>query len=370
MEPYHNAHPDDRIEAPAAIVRGRRNRKLVELPSGVAMEPRDLFLSYVEEDGPTARTLAAELRALGRSTWTYQDDGVAGFSYLAQGHAAIEACRAFVLIASARSVHAHQVIREVEQAHEQEKIIIVVRLGLTHREFVVANPILRVASGTAVTLEVIEGRLGEIAKRIDTSIRFAPGDKVAVGERPQASQGNVSHGRVPLSEPSVPPVTPRAGGSVAVEAPEYAQPRREKQLPRMFHVAILSGLGVQLLWSVFLLAVGIALRDVFLLVPAVAIFVLTLLIDRWRITVTGLSAEVRLVPPDFRVRAAPFVNAGLAVVAILELFLFRPETRVEPLGFFILGLPLVLGAALTCYGMWVFCRIAQLEKPTTGVGTA
>jgi len=40
--------------------------------------------------------------------------------------------------------NAHQVIREVEQAHEREKVIVPVRLGLTHQQFIGANPILRI----------------------------------------------------------------------------------------------------------------------------------------------------------------------------------------------------------------------------------
>src|SRR5215813_8912284 len=84
---------------------------------------RDIFISYVEEDGDTARALADALRAQGQSTWTYQQDGVPGISYLTQVNEAIEACRTFLLLASAGSVRAHQVIREVEQAHEREKPI-------------------------------------------------------------------------------------------------------------------------------------------------------------------------------------------------------------------------------------------------------
>jgi hypothetical protein len=41
---------------------------------------RDIFISYIEEDGAVARALASELRTLGQSTWTYEEDGVAGSS--------------------------------------------------------------------------------------------------------------------------------------------------------------------------------------------------------------------------------------------------------------------------------------------------
>ena len=61
---------------------------------------RDIFISYVEEDGAVARALASDLRSSSHTTWTYEEDGVGGISYLSQVHSAIEGCRAFVLVAS------------------------------------------------------------------------------------------------------------------------------------------------------------------------------------------------------------------------------------------------------------------------------
>ena len=87
------------------------------------MEHPDIFVSYIEEDGSMVRALTAELRSLGHSTWTYEEDGIAGISYLTQVNRAIEECRLFVLVASDKSVRAHQVIREVEQAHESRRAV-------------------------------------------------------------------------------------------------------------------------------------------------------------------------------------------------------------------------------------------------------
>jgi hypothetical protein len=148
------------------------------------MEHRDIFVSYIEEDGAIVRALVAELRALGQSTWTYEEDGVAGISYLTQVNQAIEDCQAFVLIASDRSVRAHQVIREVEQAHEREKVIIPVRIGLTHQQFIASNPILRMATGTAVSLSADKDNLSIVAKRIASALLFAPKAQVARKEPP------------------------------------------------------------------------------------------------------------------------------------------------------------------------------------------
>lgn len=92
------------------------------------MERRQVFISYVEEDGELARALARELRTLGHSSWTYEEDGIGGVSYLVQVHDAIDACETFVLLASLTSVRSHQLIREVEHAHESQKVIVPVRV--------------------------------------------------------------------------------------------------------------------------------------------------------------------------------------------------------------------------------------------------
>jgi TIR domain len=137
------------------------------------MEPRDAFISYVEEDGDFAHTLVAELRSWGHSTWTYEHDGIPGVSCLSHVYEAITACSVFVLIASPRSVRAHQVIREVEQAHAREKLIVPIRLGITHVEFASADAILQMASGTAVSLgSDAQGAKGTAGKIVAT-IKFA-----------------------------------------------------------------------------------------------------------------------------------------------------------------------------------------------------
>jgi TIR domain-containing protein len=137
------------------------------------VDRRDIFISYVEEDGATASELAKELRAQQQSTWTYEEDGVPGVSYLTQVFQAIDSCRAVVLIASATSVRARQVIKEVEAAHERDKMLIAVRIGMTHQELTAANPILRMAIGTSVTLPLDQKNVAGTAKRIASASRLA-----------------------------------------------------------------------------------------------------------------------------------------------------------------------------------------------------
>ena len=182
---------------------------------------RDIFISYIEEDGAVARALASELRSVGPTTWTYEEDGVPGISYLSQVHEAIEGCRVFVLLASPKSVKAHQVIREVEQAHEQEKIIIAVRLDLTHQQFIALNPILRMASGTAVTLAAEKGNLPAVAKRIVDTLRFA--EPQTLGVRHQQETPAITEPRSSLpamaAEASQASSMGQSGSSNVVAAP-------------------------------------------------------------------------------------------------------------------------------------------------------
>jgi TIR domain len=130
------------------------------------MEKRDFFISHTQEDRGSALALAQELRARGRRTWTYEEDSAAATSYLTQIDAAIQRCHAFVLLASQTSMMSHQVIREVERAHECQKLIVVVRLGLTHEAFLNSNAVIRMASGTGVTLSFDPDNPGTTAARV------------------------------------------------------------------------------------------------------------------------------------------------------------------------------------------------------------
>jgi hypothetical protein len=136
-------------------------------------DPRDIFISYAEEDSVTASHLARELRTHHQSTWTYEEDGIGGVSHLTQVLEVIDSCRAVVLIASKHSVNARNVIKEIEAAHGGDKMLIPVRLGMTHQELVAANPILRMAIGTAVTLSLDPDNIAATAKRIARAMQRA-----------------------------------------------------------------------------------------------------------------------------------------------------------------------------------------------------
>jgi tetratricopeptide (TPR) repeat protein len=136
------------------------------------MSEQSVFISYAHADSMVARAIAAELRKMAYSTWIYEEDGLAGFSYLEQVHAAIEKCDAFILLATKRSLESHQVRREAETAYEHERLFIPVRFGISHDELR-AGPIFRMISGTAVSITTDGTDPREVASRIAASLRRA-----------------------------------------------------------------------------------------------------------------------------------------------------------------------------------------------------
>jgi hypothetical protein len=131
-----------------------------------------VFISYVEANSSVALAIAQELRQLGHTPWTYEEDGVPGHSYLEQVHSAIHSCDAFVLLASTESLKSHQVRREAETAYEQQKLVIPVRLSVSHDELQNA-PIFRMVSGTAVSVATDGKSPHKVAERIAAGLQKA-----------------------------------------------------------------------------------------------------------------------------------------------------------------------------------------------------
>jgi len=111
----------------------------------------DIFISYVEEDGGIVREIAEGIEAAGYSVWYYERDGVVGASYLLQTRKAIDACQAFVLLISPKSVTSEQVTLEVVRAHETDKAFIPLRSNITHIEFAERQPEWSQAMGAATS---------------------------------------------------------------------------------------------------------------------------------------------------------------------------------------------------------------------------
>ena len=125
-----------------------------------------IFLSYVEEDSATVLPLARELRRLGHSTWTFEENGGGGRSYLEAVHDAICSCPSFLLLASAASVRSHQVLKEIELAHAEGRTIVPVLIDLTMEQLRSAHRIIKVAVGTTTPFRASGSDSREAATRI------------------------------------------------------------------------------------------------------------------------------------------------------------------------------------------------------------
>jgi hypothetical protein len=147
--------------------------------------PAAVFLSYVEEDSAIVLPLARELRLLDHSTWTFEENGVGGRSYIETVHDAVCACPAFLLMASTVSVRSHQVLREVELAHSEERAIVPVLIDLTTEQLRSAHRILKVVIGTTTPVRASGASSRELAARVHAALA----DTVETGRGSGTSAG-------------------------------------------------------------------------------------------------------------------------------------------------------------------------------------
>src|SRR5688572_2206874 len=117
---------------------------------------KQIFISYVEEDGEVARAIAAGLEKAGYPTWYYERDSLAGANYLWQTGEAIEQARALLLLISPASIGSRQVTSEVVRAYECGKLFLPVLHGLSHAEFQKQQPVWRQAVGAAASVRIPE----------------------------------------------------------------------------------------------------------------------------------------------------------------------------------------------------------------------
>lgn len=142
---------------------------------------RDIFISYVAEDDPTAVELAAGLEARGYSTWYYTRDGsVPGLSYLMTTRAAIDECQAVILLISPDSVMSDQVTAEVIRAHETRKPFIPLRLNISHEQFVQSQPEWAQALGAATSIDIPVEGVSVIAGNVMRALQ-----KMKIAPRPE-----------------------------------------------------------------------------------------------------------------------------------------------------------------------------------------
>jgi len=113
-----------------------------------------IFISHVEENRDVAEAISRGLDAAGFAAWTYENSSVPGPTYLSQVMDAIERASAIVLVISPEALGSHQVAREIEAAHELDRPIIPVLVGISHEKYLQRRPEWRLALGAFTSIEV------------------------------------------------------------------------------------------------------------------------------------------------------------------------------------------------------------------------
>jgi hypothetical protein len=159
-----------------------------------------VFISHVEENKATAEAVARGLRAHGYEPWAYETDTVPGPTYLSQVVDAIEQATAMILVISPASLGSHQVAREIEVAHELDKPIIPVLLGITQEKYVQRRPDWRLALGAYTSIAVPPEGVDAIVSKIVAGLQalgVVPGQPPA---EPPPTPATTTFGGAPASE--------------------------------------------------------------------------------------------------------------------------------------------------------------------------
>jgi hypothetical protein len=182
----------------------------------------DVFISHVEADAKFASEVARGLRAAGYDTWSYEDDGLPGVSYLEQAGAAIERSRVFLLLISGRSLSSEHVDREVERALQSARLFLPVLLDMTCTEFLRLGPAWRMAIGIATCVaSVPEAGASAIMPRLLQGLR-------ALGVEPAGAPGTAA----PAAPPS--PDRPQGGDRFSIGGISGSDPIEIEVVPVPF----------------------------------------------------------------------------------------------------------------------------------------
>ena len=130
-----------------------------------------VFISHVHEDGAVSDGIATGLTAEGFSCWSYERDSVPGLSYVDQILEAIAEASAVIFIVSPASLNSRQMDIEVVRAHESNKHLLPVLVGLSHAEFREHKSSWAMLMGSAVSVSLRPNHLDETVARLAGGLR-------------------------------------------------------------------------------------------------------------------------------------------------------------------------------------------------------
>ncbi|MBV8807207.1 MAG: toll/interleukin-1 receptor domain-containing protein [Acidobacteriaceae bacterium] len=139
-----------------------------------ALLPRDVFISYKNEDRQAADSICAALESENISCWMAPRDITAGQEWAVAIVQALQSSKTFVLLLSAHSRNARQIAREAELADRQNLPLITFRL-----EDVEPPPELLYFVGNVQWLDGFSGNFDSAVKKLAEFVRSYCKDKKA-----------------------------------------------------------------------------------------------------------------------------------------------------------------------------------------------
>jgi hypothetical protein len=136
------------------------------------MVPRDVFISYKNEDRQGAESICTALESESISCWMAPRDIAAGQEWAVAIVEALHSSKAFVVVLSSNSRNARQIAREAELADRQRLPMIAFRL-----EDVEPPPELLYFVGNVQWLDGFGGQFDSAVKKLAEFIRRHGGDK-------------------------------------------------------------------------------------------------------------------------------------------------------------------------------------------------
>jgi len=131
-----------------------------------------IFIAHAEEDFALVSPLVKGLESNGFRCWYYEQNSLAGHSYLAQVHEAICSASVVLVLVSEFSLRSEEVSREVELAHKKNKPFIPVLRNVSSKQLESQRPSWYVAFGTMVHIDYGRDRKALLAEVLKAARSF------------------------------------------------------------------------------------------------------------------------------------------------------------------------------------------------------
>ena len=139
--------------------------------------------------------MAKALEEQGYSTWYNDRDMLVGISYLVQRCEAIDQSDAFLLLVSSHALASHELTRQIEQAHRQNRRLLPILVNVAPAEVHKRQPSWQAALGAAASIELHgEDSRGVVARLVKSLERWGIQKRIepATKKRPRTAPKSVA----------------------------------------------------------------------------------------------------------------------------------------------------------------------------------